>query len=62
MQGASIPQPYGGKQRAGQVDLDPTALQAKGLSPTDVVNAISAQNLILPGGTSKIGGIEYDVG
>ena len=37
------------------VDLDPAALQAKGLSPTDVVNAISAQNLILPAGTSKIG-------
>ena len=42
--------PYGGKQPQIQVDLDPAALQAKGLSPTDVVNAISAQNLILPGG------------
>src|SRR5205814_3531080 len=59
--GAAIPWPYGGKQPQIQVDLDPTALQAKGLSPADVVNAISQQNLILPGGTSKIGGIEYDV-
>src|SRR3954469_25185448 len=61
VQGASIPNPYGGKQAQIQVDLDPQALQAKGLMPTDVVNAISAQNLILPGGTSKIGGYEYDV-
>jgi multidrug efflux pump subunit AcrB len=43
------------------VDLDTNALQAKGLSPSDVVNAISAQNLILPSGTSKIGQFEYDV-
>src|SRR6476660_532239 len=61
VQGASIPNAYGGKQAQIQVDLNPEALQAKGLSPTDVVNAISAQNLILPGGTSKIGGYEYDV-
>ena len=61
IQGASIPLPYGGKQPQIQVDLDPNALQAKHLAPTDVVNAIAAQNLILPGGTSKIGGIEYDV-
>src|SRR3954465_15828271 len=61
VQGASIPNPYGGKQAQIQVDLDPHALQAKGLLPTDVVNAIAAQNLILPGGTSKIGGYEYDV-
>src|SRR3954468_17804384 len=61
VQGASIPNPYGGKQAQIQVDLDPQALQAKGLMPTDVVNAISTQNLILPGGTSKIGGYEYDV-
>src|SRR6195256_667310 len=59
--GAAIPYPYGGKQRQVQVDLDTNALQAKGLSPTDVVNAISAQNLILPSGTSKIGQFEYDV-
>ena len=61
VQGASIPLPYGGKQAQIQVDLDPDALRAKGLMPTDVVNAISTQNLILPGGTSKIGGYEYDV-
>jgi multidrug efflux pump subunit AcrB len=61
IQGASIPQPYGGKQPQIVVDLNPTSLQAKGLAPTDVVNAIATQNLILPGGTSKIGGVEYDV-
>jgi multidrug efflux pump subunit AcrB len=61
VQGASIPLPYGGKQPQIQVDLDPAALQAKGLSAADVVNAVSVQNLILPGGTSKIGDIEYDV-
>jgi len=61
VQGASLPWPYGGKQPQIQVDLDPAALQAKGLSPNDVVNAISLQNLILPGGTSKIGSFEYDV-
>src|ERR1700730_10059249 len=59
--GCAIPFPYGGKQRQVQVDLDTNALQAKGLSPMDVVNAISAQNLILPSGTSKIGQFEYDV-
>ena len=59
--GASVPYPYGGKQRQVQVDLNPTALQSKGLSALDVVNAISVQNLILPTGTSKIGAKEYDV-
>jgi multidrug efflux pump subunit AcrB len=61
VQGASIPLPYGGRQPQVQVDLDPAALRAKGLSPLDVVNALSVQNLILPAGTSKIGGVEYDV-
>jgi multidrug efflux pump subunit AcrB len=61
VEGAAIPWPYGGKQRQVQVDLDTAALQAKGLSPLDVVNAISAQNLILPSGTAKIGSYEYDV-
>jgi multidrug efflux pump subunit AcrB len=61
VQGASIPQPYGGKQPQIQVDLDPAALQAKGLSPLDVVNAIGVQNLILPAGTAKIGNLEHDV-
>src|SRR6266481_5041242 len=61
VQGAAVPYPYGGKQRQVQVDLNTQALQAKGLSPLDVVNAIAAQNLILPTGTSKIGTKEYDV-
>ena len=59
--GVSVPYPYGGKQRQVQVDLNTTALQSKGLSALDVVNAISLQNLILPTGTSKIGSKEYDV-
>jgi multidrug efflux pump subunit AcrB len=59
--GVSVPYPYGGKQRQVQVDLNTTALQSKGLSPLDVVNAISVQNLILPTGTSKIASREYDV-
>jgi CzcA family heavy metal efflux pump len=61
VQGASVPNPYGGKQAQVQIDLDPDALQSKGLTPVDVVNAVANQNLILPGGTSKIGGTEYDV-
>src|SRR6201993_380115 len=61
VEGAAVPYPYGGKQRQVQVDLNTAALQAKGLSPLDVVNAISAQNLILPTGTSKIGLKEYNV-
>src|ERR1700723_2600037 len=52
--GASIPYPYGGKQREVQVDLDPGLLRARGLRASDVVNAISQQNLILPAGTDKI--------
>jgi len=59
--GTAVPYPYGGKQRQVQVDLNPAALQAKGLSALDVVNAVAAQNLILPTGTSKIGGTEYNV-
>jgi multidrug efflux pump subunit AcrB len=61
VQGASIPLPLGGKVRQIQVDLDPQALQAKGLTPTDVSNAINAQNLTLPAGTAKIGDREYGV-
>jgi multidrug efflux pump subunit AcrB len=59
--GASVPYPYGGKQRQVQVDLNTTELQSKGLSALDVVNALSLQNLILPTGTAKIGATEYDV-
>ncbi|MGA7921553.1 MAG: efflux RND transporter permease subunit [Candidatus Acidiferrales bacterium] len=61
VQGAAIPYPYGGKQRQVQVDLNTTELQSKGLSPTDVVNTINSQNLILPAGTAKIGTFEYEV-
>ncbi|MGO9935210.1 MAG: efflux RND transporter permease subunit [Steroidobacteraceae bacterium] len=57
--GASTPYPFGGKQRQVQVDLDPQALRANGLSANDVVAAIGAQNLILPAGTEKIGPLEY---
>ena len=60
--GTAIPWPYGGKQREVTIDLQPALLQSKGLSPADVVNAVTAQNLILPVGTSKIGQFEYDVG
>jgi multidrug efflux pump subunit AcrB len=59
--GTAVPYPYGGKQRQVQVDLNPAALESKGLSALDVVNAITVQNLILPTGTSKIGAKEYDV-
>jgi len=61
VQGAVFPNPYGGKQRQIQVDLNIPALQAKGLSPSDVVTAIGSQNLILPAGTVKIGSFEDDV-
>jgi len=59
--GASVPYPYGGKQRQVMIDLNPALLQSKGISPTDVVNAFNQQNLILPAGTAKIGQFEYDV-
>ena len=59
--GVAIPYPYGGKQRTIMVDLNTTAMQAKGVSPLDVVNTINAQNLILPAGTAKIGSYEYQV-
>jgi len=61
VEGASLPYPYGGKQRQIQVDLDLHAMQAKGVSPTDVVSAINAQNLIVPSGTMKVGTYEYAV-
>ena len=53
--GAAIPYPFGGKQRQVQIDLNPAALQARGLSGQDVANALAAQNLITPVGTQKIG-------
>src|SRR6202162_1743740 len=59
--GAAIPYPFGGKQRQVQIDLDPSALQARGLSGQDVANALAAQNLITPVGTQKIGDFEYNI-
>ena len=61
VRGASVPQPYGGRSRLINVDLDPAQLQARGLSPSDVADAVSVQNLVLPGGTAKIGEREYAV-
>ena len=61
IQGAAIPLPYGGKPRQIMVDLDIAALQAKGLSPNDINNAITLQNLVIPSGTEKIGSREYNV-
>jgi len=61
VEGAQTPFPYGGRQRQIQVDIDTAALQAKGLSPADVVNAISTQNLIVPSGTMKIDRFEYAI-
>src|ERR1700760_2720445 len=59
--GAAIPLPYGGKLRQVQIDLDSTAMQARGLSGQDVANALAAQNLITPVGTQKIGTFEYAI-
>jgi multidrug efflux pump subunit AcrB len=61
VQGAAVPFPYGGKVRLVSVDINSPALQGKGLSPLDVVNAVSAENLILPSGTVKLGPLEYQV-
>jgi len=59
--GAAVPSPYGGKVLQAQVDLDQTAMQAHNLSADDVVNAISAQNLVLPSGDAKIGKFDWNV-
>ncbi|MGC1652259.1 MAG: efflux RND transporter permease subunit, partial [Candidatus Sulfotelmatobacter sp.] len=59
--GAATPYPYGGKIRQIQVDLDLPKLQAYGLEPNDIVNAVNAQNIILPTGTIKLGPTEYNV-
>ena len=59
--GVAVPYPFGGKSRLISVDLDTAALLAKGLTPTDVVNAVNAQNLILPSGTVKIDATEYAI-
>jgi multidrug efflux pump subunit AcrB len=57
--GAGVPFPYGGKSRQIQIDLNPGALQARGLSAQDISNALAAHNMIVPVGTQKIGSIEY---
>ncbi|HVO56174.1 MAG TPA: efflux RND transporter permease subunit [Dongiaceae bacterium] len=59
--GAATPFPYGGKQRLVSVDINSAAMQAKGLSAVDIVNAVNAQNLLLPTGTAKLGTLEYVV-
>jgi multidrug efflux pump subunit AcrB len=59
--GAAVPFPYGGKSRLVQLDLNPSALQARGLSTQDVTNALAAQNIIIPVGTQKIGSYEYTI-
>jgi multidrug efflux pump subunit AcrB len=59
--GAVVPSPYGGKQRQIMVNMDQRLMQAKGISPSDVLGALSAQSLVLPSGTAKIGQSEYDI-
>src|SRR6266478_1807494 len=61
VQGARVPQPWGGKQRQLMVDLDLDALYARGLSPNDVSTAITNQNLIIPAGVAKMGATEYNI-
>src|SRR3954471_19573521 len=61
VQGARVPNPWGGKQRQVMVDLDLEAMYARGVSPSDVSAAIGSQNLIIPAGTAKMGGTEYNV-
>jgi multidrug efflux pump subunit AcrB len=61
IEGAQTPFPFGGKMRQIQVDIDLHALQAKGLSPADLVNAVNAQNLIVPSGTMKVDRFEYAI-
>ena len=59
--GVTFPSPDGGKYRQIMVDIDPLKLQARGLTPADVVNAVNAQNLTLPSGLAKIGDTQYTV-
>jgi multidrug efflux pump subunit AcrB len=61
VQGAQVPLPYGGKVRQIMVDIDPKALYANGISPTEVLNAVNAQSLVLPAGSAKFGTREYQV-
>jgi multidrug efflux pump subunit AcrB len=59
--GAAVPNPYGGKTRQVMINMDQNLMQAKGVSPANVQNAVNAQNVVLPVGTTKIGQREYDV-
>ncbi len=59
--GAAVPIPYGGLNRSIQADLNLQAMQAHGVSPQDVTNALMAQNLIIPAGTEKIGRFEWHI-
>lgn len=59
--GAQVPYPYGGKVRLIMVDLDPQALHARGLTPSDVANAVQLQNIIVPSGDVKVGEKDYPV-
>ena len=59
--GLSTPAPFGGKSRQIMVDIDPRAAAAKGVAPQDIVNALLAENVIVPAGTTRIGRAEYDV-
>ncbi|MDB4989169.1 MAG: Cobalt-zinc-cadmium resistance protein CzcA, partial [Myxococcaceae bacterium] len=61
VRGAQLPWPYGGKQRQIMIDIDPQRLYAWGLSPRDINNVIGLQNVVVPGGTVKMGNIEYPV-
>src|SRR5215469_14615583 len=59
--GVVIPYPYGGKQRQVMINLDQNSMQARNISPTDVLSAVNAQNLVLPSGTVKLGQSELDI-
>ena len=59
--GATVPYPYGGKPRQVMINMNQNLMQARGISPNDILEAVSAQNVIMPSGTVKIGQNEYDV-
>ena len=59
--GLIAPPPYGGMTRQISIDIDPKSLEARGLSPRDVVSALQNSNVILPAGTARIGNVEYNV-
>ena len=59
--GLSVPAPFGGRQRQISVDLEPTVMQAKGVSPFDVVNALQTSNVLAPAGSARIGSIDYNI-